>query len=44
MLFDRAAVLEQPIELIHISTGMNQPQVAQPRHLIVLGDGAQASN
>lgn len=42
VLFDRAAVLEQPIELIHISTGMNQPQVAQPRHLIVLGDGAQA--
>lgn len=42
-LFDRAVVLERPIELIHLSIGMDQPQVAQPRHLIVLGDGAQAT-
>jgi Fe-S cluster assembly protein SufD len=42
-LFDRAAMLERPIELIHLSVGMDEPRVAQPRHLIVLGDGAQAT-
>ncbi len=36
-LFDRAAMLERPIELIHLSVGMDEPRVAQPRHLVVLG-------
>ncbi|MBK1694492.1 Fe-S cluster assembly protein SufD [Chromatium weissei] len=43
VLLNRAVVLKNPIELIHISIGANQPQVAQPRHLIVLGDGARAT-
>ncbi|AFL73116.1 Fe-S cluster assembly protein SufD [Thiocystis violascens] len=42
-LFDRAVMLERPIELIHLSVGLDEPRVAQPRHLIVLGDGAQAT-
>ncbi|MBK1641357.1 Fe-S cluster assembly protein SufD [Chromatium okenii] len=40
---DRAAILAQPLELIHLSIGLDQPSVAQPHHLIVLGDGAQAT-
>jgi len=42
VLMDRASVLERPIELIHLSVGMDAPRVAQPRHLVVLEDGAQA--
>jgi Fe-S cluster assembly protein SufD len=42
LLLDRGAVLERPIELIHLSVGMDEPRVAQPRHLVRLGDGAQA--
>jgi Fe-S cluster assembly protein SufD len=40
---ERAAILEQPLELIHVSIGLDQPRVAQPHHFIVLGDGAQAT-
>ena len=43
VLLERGARLERPIELIHLSVGMDEPRVAQPRHLIVLGDGAQAN-
>jgi Fe-S cluster assembly protein SufD len=43
VLLDRGAVLERPIELIHLSVGMDEPRVAQPRHLVVLEDGAQAT-
>jgi len=32
----------RPIEVIHLSIGMDEPRVAQPRHLLVLGDGAVA--
>jgi Fe-S cluster assembly protein SufD len=42
LLLDRGAALERPIELIHLSVGMDDPRVAQPRHLVRLGDGAQA--
>ncbi|KAA6183423.1 Fe-S cluster assembly protein SufD [Thiohalocapsa marina] len=42
LLLERGAVLQRPIELIHLSVGMDEPRVAQPRHLIHLGDGAQA--
>ncbi|MGB5832974.1 MAG: Fe-S cluster assembly protein SufD [Thiohalocapsa sp.] len=42
MLLDRGAILDRPIELIHLSVGMDEPRVAQPRHLVRLGDGAQA--
>ena len=39
---ERGALLERPIEVIHLSVGMDEPRVAQPRHLVSLGDGAQA--
>lgn len=39
----RGAVLERPIELIHLSVGLDEPRVAQPRHLVRLDAGAQAS-
>jgi len=42
LLLNRGAVLERPIELIHLSVGMDEPRVAQPRHLVRLGEGAQA--
>ncbi|TCT19754.1 Fe-S cluster assembly protein SufD [Thiobaca trueperi] len=43
LLLDRAVCLERPIELIHLSVGQDAPRVAQPRHLILLEDGAQAT-
>ena len=42
LLLEPGAVLERPIELIHLSVGMDEPRVAQPRHVIRLGDGARA--
>jgi len=42
LLLERGALLERPIEIIHLSVGMEEPRVAQPRHLISLGDGARA--
>ena len=35
-------ILERPLELLHVSVGMDGPRVAQPRHLIVLEAGARA--
>jgi len=43
ILLDRGAVLTQPVELIHLSVGMDEPRVAQPRHIVSLDDGAQAT-
>jgi Fe-S cluster assembly protein SufD len=34
---------DRPFELIHLSLGQEEPVLTQPRHFIVLGDGAQAS-
>lgn len=42
LLVGRGALVERPIELIHLSVGMDEPRVAQPRHLVVLEEGAQA--
>ena len=42
MLLRRGATLQRPIELIHLSVGMDEPRVAQPRHLVSLAEGAQA--
>jgi len=42
LLLERGVVVERPVELIHVSIGMDDPRVAQPRHLVRLGDGAQA--
>ncbi len=36
-------ILEQPIHVIHVSTGGSSPQVSYPRNLIVLDDRSQAS-
>lgn len=43
ILLDRVAALSRPVELIHLSVGMDEPRVAQPRHIVALEDGAQAS-
>ena len=43
VLLERGVRLERPIELIHLSVGMDGPRVAQPRHILALGDGAQAN-
>ena len=43
VLLGRGARLERPIELIHLSVGMDEPRVAQPRHVIALDAGAQAT-
>lgn len=43
LLLDRGTMLERPIEMIHLSVGMDEPRVAQPRHLVVLEEGAQAT-
>ena len=43
VLLERGARLERPIELIHLSVGMDEPRVAQPRHVISLDAGAQAT-
>ena len=43
VLLGRGAMLERPVELIHLSVGMDEPRVAQPRHVVALEDGAQAT-
>jgi Fe-S cluster assembly protein SufD len=43
ILLERGATLAQPVELIHLSVGMDEPRVAQPRHIVAIGDGAQAT-
>ncbi|MBK5969249.1 MULTISPECIES: Fe-S cluster assembly protein SufD [Thiorhodovibrio] len=42
MLIDAGVQLERPVELLHLSIGLDQPSVAQPRHLISLAEGARA--
>jgi Fe-S cluster assembly protein SufD len=43
LLLDSGAVVERPIEIIHLSLGMDEPRLAQPRHLVDLGEGASAT-
>jgi Fe-S cluster assembly protein SufD len=33
--------VERPLEILHLSVGSGEPRVAQPRHLLVLGEGAR---
>lgn len=33
---------EQPLELLHLSIGMDEPAVCHPRHLVLVEDGARA--
>jgi Fe-S cluster assembly protein SufD len=40
LLLPAGARVDRPIEVIHLSIGMDEPRVAQPRHLVALGDGA----
>lgn len=40
---ERGVMLERPLELIHLSVGLDEPRVAQPRHLVHLEAGAQAT-
>ncbi len=41
LLVDGAVSVSRPIEVIHLSVGMDEPRVAQPRHLVVLDAGAR---
>ncbi|MGE5155483.1 MAG: Fe-S cluster assembly protein SufD [Bdellovibrio bacteriovorus] len=43
ILLERGATLEQPVELIHLSVGMDEPRVAQPRHIVAIEDGGRAT-
>lgn len=44
VLLDRGAMLERPLEVIHVAVGdADAPRVAQPRHLVVLEAGARAT-
>ena len=43
VLMGPGTVLPRPVELIHLSVGMDVPRVAQPRHLLVLEAGASAN-
>lgn len=39
----RGKVLETPIHLLHVASAMSTPLVASPRHVIALGETAQAT-
>lgn len=41
-LVDAGVTVERPVELVHLSVGMDEPRLAQPRHVIDLADGAEA--
>ena len=43
VLLEPGALLDRPVELIHLSVGMDEPRVAQPRHIVAFGDGAQGT-
>ncbi len=43
LLVARGTQLERPIEIVHVSVGMDQPRVAQPRHIVSLEAGARAN-
>jgi Fe-S cluster assembly protein SufD len=40
---DPGLAVERPVEILHLSVGADVPRVAQPRHLLVLGEGARAT-
>jgi len=42
LLLDPGVRLERPIEILHLSVGNDRPRLAQPRYLVVLGEGAEA--
>ncbi|WP_082673806.1 Fe-S cluster assembly protein SufD [Thiohalocapsa sp. ML1] len=43
LLAARGVQVEKPIELLNLSVGLDEPRVAQPRHVVALGDAAQVT-
>lgn len=43
LIIERGVVLDKPLELIQLSTAAEGPRVVQPRHLVVIAAGAQAT-
>jgi Fe-S cluster assembly protein SufD len=43
LLVEPGIKIERPIEIIHLSLGMDEPRLAQPRNLVDLGEGASAT-
>lgn len=43
VILARGARLSRPIEVIHLSVGQDAPRVAQPRHIVSLEDGVDAT-
>ena len=43
LMLDRAVEVACPIEIVHLALGGDEPRLAQPRHLVVLEDGARAT-
>jgi len=43
LLVEPGARVERPIEIIHLSLGMDEPRLTQPRNLVDLGEGAEAT-
>jgi len=43
LLVDAGCRLQRPIEVIHLSLGMDEPRLAQPRHLVDIAEGASAT-
>ena len=43
LLVEPGVKVERPIEIIHLSLGMDEPRLTQPRNLVDLGEGAEAT-
>lgn len=43
LLLEQGANVDRPIELVHLSVGTDKPWVVQPRHLVVVQEGARAT-
>jgi Fe-S cluster assembly protein SufD len=43
LLVEPGVRVERPIEIVHLSLGMDEPRLAQPRNLVDLGEGASAT-
>ncbi len=42
ILVSSGAQVQVPIEVLHVSVGLDEPGISHPRHLVVLEDGASA--
>jgi Fe-S cluster assembly protein SufD len=43
LLAGRGVRVEKPIELLNLSVSLDEPRIAQPRHVVALGDGAEVT-